>query len=72
MTVVSIKKQKNAYKKLVVTISSNEYKNDLLKKKCLRHSMNEIQSKDHRIGAYEMSNISLSFFEDLVLGYQSL
>ena len=60
------KKAKNANKNVVVTISYNEYKNDLLKKKCLTHSMNEIRSNDHRIGAYEMSNISLSSFDDKI------
>ena len=29
------------------TISHNEYKDVLLNNKCLRHSMNKIQSKDH-------------------------
>ena len=66
------KKAKDANENVVVTISYNEYKNDLLKKKCLKHSMKEIRSKDHTIGAYEMSNISLSFFDDLALGCQSL
>ena len=31
------------------SISHNENKFVLLNKKCLRHSMNRIQSKDHRI-----------------------
>ena len=34
--------------KNVATISHNEYKVVLLNKKCLRHFMNKIQSKDHR------------------------
>ena len=44
--------------------------------------MNRIQSKDHRIGTYEITKISLSYFGDkidiqnseydgLALGYQS-
>ena len=64
------------------TISLNEYKDVLLNKKCLRHSVNRIQSKDHRIGTYEINKISLSCFDDkiyiqnngcdgLALGYQS-
>ena len=47
-----------------------------------KHSMNRIQSKNHKIGAYEIIKISLSCFEDksyiqnngynrLALGYQS-
>ena len=35
-----------------VAISNNEYTDVLLNKKYLRHSMNRIQSKDHRIGTY--------------------
>ena len=34
----------------VVTISHNECKDVLLNKKCLRNSINRIQSKDHKIG----------------------
>ena len=54
----------------------------MLNKKCLTHSMNRIQSKDHRTGNYEINEISLCFFDDkiyiqnngcgeLSLGYQS-
>ena len=46
----------------VATISYNKYKDVLLNNKCLRHSMNGIQSKDHRIGTYEINKTSLSFF----------
>ena len=59
----------------------SEYKDVLLNKTCLRHSTNRIQSKDHKVGAYEFNNISLSCFDDkiyilsngfdgLALGYQ--
>ena len=34
---------------VVATISHNEYKGVLLNKKCLRHSINRIQNKDHRM-----------------------
>ena len=40
---------KNA-KGVIVAIIHNEYKDVLLNKKCLRYSMNSIQSKSHRIG----------------------
>ena len=54
----------------------------LLNKKCLRHSVNRIQRKDEKIGAYEINKISLSCFDDtiyiqnkgyakLALGYES-
>ena len=45
----------------VVTIIHKECKDVFLNKKCLRHSMNEIQSKDHRTGTYEINKISYTF-----------
>ena len=67
---------------VVATRSHDEYKDVLLNNKCIRHSMNRIQSKDHRIGTYEINKIYLSCFDDkiyienngddgLALGYQS-
>ena len=47
-------------KNVVTTISHNEHKDVLLNKKCLRHSMNRIQSKDHRTETYKFNYISLS------------
>ena len=41
------KNAKDANKNSVATICHNEYIDVLLKKKCLRHSMNRIQRKDH-------------------------
>ena len=60
------KKAKDVNKNFVATISHNEYKDVLLKKKCLRHSMNNIQSKDHRIRTYEINKVSLSYFYDKI------
>ena len=40
------KKTKGVNKNIVATISHNECKDALLSEKCLRHSMNRIQSKD--------------------------
>ena len=76
------KKAKGVNKNIAATISHNEYKDILLNKKCLTHSVNRIQSKDHKIETYEISKISLSCFDDkiytrnngcdgLALGYQS-
>ena len=76
------KKANGLNKNVVATISHNEYKDVLLNKKCLRHSMNRIQSKDHKAGTYETNKISLSCLDDkiciqnngcdgLALGYQS-
>ena len=42
---------------VIATISHNEYKDVLLNNKCIRHSMNRTQSKDHRIGNYEINKI---------------
>ena len=39
------KKGKSVHKNVVATIRHNEHKGVLLNKKCLRHSMNRIQSK---------------------------
>ena len=60
------KKAKGINKNVLATISHNEYKDFLLNKKCLRHSMNRIQSKDHKIGTYEINKISLSCLDDKV------
>ena len=60
------KKSKSVNKNVVATISHNEYKDVLLNKKSLRHSMNRIQSKDHRIETYEINKISLSCFDDKI------
>ena len=60
------KKTKGVNKNVVAAISHNEYKDVLLNKKCLRHSMNGIQSKDHRIGTYEITKICLFCFDDKI------
>ena len=75
-------KKAKGVNKNVATISHNEYKDDLLNNKCIRHSMNRIQSKGCRIGTCKIKEISLSCFDDkiyiqnngydgLALGYQS-
>ena len=51
------KKVKSVNKNVVATISHNEFKNVLFNKKCLRYSVNKIQRKDHRIGAYEINKV---------------
>ena len=58
------KKTKGAYRNVVATVSHNEYKDVLLNKKCLTHSMSRIQCKDHRIGTFEINKISLSCFDE--------
>ena len=61
-----LKKTKYVNKNDAATISHDEYKDVLWNEKCLRHSMNRIQSKDHRIGTYKINNISLSCFDDKI------
>ena len=74
------KKAKGVNRNTVATTNHNEYKDVLLNQKCLRNSMNRIQSKDHKIGTYEINKICFPCFEDkiyiqnngcdgLVLGY---
>ena len=76
------KKAKGVNKNVVATTSHDEYEDVSLNKKCLRHSTNRTQSKNHRIGNYEINKISLSSFDDkinienngydgLAIGYQS-
>ena len=60
------KNAKRGNKNVVTTIIHDGYKDVLLNKKCLRHSMNRIQSKDRRIGTCEISNIFLSCFDDKI------
>ena len=60
------KKAKSVNINVVVTIGQNEYKDVLLNKKCLRDLMIRIQNKDHRTGTYEISNVSLSCFDDKI------
>ena len=49
-----------------MTLKLKKEEDVLLNKKCLRDSMNRIQSKDHRIGTYETNKISLSCFDDKI------
>ena len=60
------KKANGVNRNVVTTVSHNEYKDVLLNNNCLRHSMNEIQSKDHRMGTYEINKISLPCFDDKI------
>ena len=45
-------------------LTHNEYKDVLLNQKCSRHLMNRIQSKNQRIGTYEIDKMYLSCFDD--------
>ena len=60
------KKAKGVNRNVLATISHSKYKDVLLNKKCLRHSMNRIQSKDHKIGTHEINKISLSYLDNKI------
>ena len=60
------KKAKCLNKNVVATISHGEYKDFFSNNKSLRHSMNRIQSKDHRIETYENNKIPLSCFDNKI------
>ena len=60
------KKVEGVSKDVVATISHNGYKDVLLNKKYLRHSMNRIQNKNHKIGAYEIMKIFSPCFDDKI------
>ena len=66
MIVVSIKKTKQVNKNVVATLSRDKYKGVLLNNKCLRHSVNRIQSKNQRIGTYEINKIYFSCYDDKI------
>ena len=60
------KKTNDVNRNVVKTISHNKYKDVSWNNKCIRHSMNRIQSKYHRIGTYEINKTSLSCFADKI------
>ena len=64
MIIVSINKAKGVNRNVVATISHNEYKDILLNNKCL----DCIQSKNHKIGTYE---INKTFCLALMIKYTS-
>ena len=52
-------KAKDINKNDVTTISHNQYRDDLLNNKSLRHSMNRITSKDDGLGIFEINFLVL-------------
>ena len=60
------KNAKYVNKSVDATISRSEYKDVLLHNKCLSHSMNRLQSKNHKKGAYELKRIYLLCFDDKI------
>ena len=66
MKVVSLKKAKGMNKNVVAAMIHNEYKDNFLNNKCLRHWKNRIQSKNHGIGNYEINSFFF-FFHTLMI-----
>ena len=60
------KKGKGVNRNIFVTITHNKYKDTFLNNKCLINSMNRIQSKDHKIGTYEINKMSLPCIDDKI------
>ena len=58
------KKAIGVNKNVVARISHSKCKYVFLNNKSLWHSMNRIQSKNHKIEIYELNKISLSCFDD--------
>ena len=58
------KKGKALNRNGVATRSHSEYKDLYLNNKCIRHSVNRFQSKNHRIETYEINKISLSCYDE--------
>ena len=57
-------KESNTAKGVYISTEFNEFKDTLLKKKILRNKMRRIQAKKHKLGTYEIDNVSLSCFDD--------
>ena len=51
-------------KRVNIATEFDNFKNVLINKKIIRHKMKRIQSKQHKLGTYEIDKISLSCFDD--------
>ena len=59
-----VKKETGVNKNVVKSIRQKKFANVLFKIKIMKHNMKRIQSKLHRIRAYDVCKISLSLFDD--------
>ena len=59
-----IQKAKGVSKNVVKNINRKVFAGILFNKKMIRNKMKRIQSKLHRIGTYNVCNVSLSFFDN--------
>ena len=66
----SIKKidgrEHNTTKGINIATEFDNFKDVLFNKKIIRHKMKRIQSKKHKLGAYEIDKMSLSCFDDKI------
>ena len=57
-------KECNTAKGVSIATEFDKFKDVLLHDKIIRHKMKRIQSKNHKLGTYEIDKISLSCFDD--------
>ena len=57
-------KESNTVKGVNISTEFNEFKDTLFNKKIIRHKMERIQGKKHKVGTYKFNKISLSVFDD--------
>ena len=57
-------KECNTAKGVSIATEFNKFKDVLFNEKIIRYKMKRIQSKTHKLGAYETDKISLSCFDD--------
>ena len=57
-------KECNTAKGVSIASEFDKFKDVLLNEKIIRHKMKRIQSKKHKLGAYEIGKISLSCFDN--------
>ena len=55
---------KNTAKGVTIATESKKFKDVLFNEKIIRHKMERIQSKKHKLGTYEIDKISLSCFDN--------
>ena len=71
-----VSKKLGLNKYVIPTISQNKCKDDLLKNKFMRNSMNRIQSEDYTIETFEINKTPLPCFDDKIYtknnGYDGL
>ena len=57
-------KESNTAKGVNIATEFNEFKDTLFNKKVVRHKIKRMQSKKHKIGTYEVNEVSLLCFDD--------